>query len=458
MALTDAKDLSTHRPPSRLVERVKTWLASDHGAAQRTAGMAFLIRVASAAIVFLSQILLARWMGSGEFGVYVYAFTWLLLIGDIIHFGLPTTAQRFIPEYTQRRKLDLLRGFLVGSRWITFAMATAVAVLGAVTVHSIESALDRNVIMPLYLACICLPFYALTNMLDGLARSYNRINLALVPPFVLRPLVLLGMLAAAHTVGLAIDATAAMAALAFAIWTTTLIQLLLIDRGLAKAVEPGARAYDVKGWLLISLPTVVAWSFYTLLTYTDIVVLKQFRPAEEVAYYYAAAKILALVAFVYYSVAAAVAHRFSALHVAGDHEGLASLVAAAVRWTFWPSLAATCLFLAFGRPLLWLFGPNFVEGYPLMFILAIGLLARASVGPAERVLNMLGQQRSCALVYAAAFVTNLAGCILLAPRFGAIGAACAVAAAIVLESALLFWVAKRRLGLHLLIWRRSFTA
>jgi len=57
----------------------------------------------------------------------------------------------------------------------------------------------------------------------------------------------------------------------------------------------------------------------------------------------------------------------------------------------------------FGKPILWLFGPGFQAGDPLMFILAIALVARAAVGPAERVLNMLGEQRRCALVYAAVF-------------------------------------------------------
>ena len=78
--------------------------------------------------IFLSQILLARWMGSAEFGIYVYAWTWLQMVGDIIHLGLPLTAQRTIPEYTQRDDLDGLRGFLIGSRWIVFAAATVVAV------------------------------------------------------------------------------------------------------------------------------------------------------------------------------------------------------------------------------------------------------------------------------------------------------------------------------------------
>ena len=45
-----------------------------------------------------------------------------------------------------------------------------------------------------------------------------------------------------------------------------------------------------------------------------------------------------------------------------------------------------------------------------MFIFAIGMLARAAVGPAERFLNMLGEQRACAFVDARAFVVNLVLC------------------------------------------------
>ena len=86
-----------------------------------------------------------------------------------------------------------------------------------------------------------------------------------------------------------------------------------------------------------------------------------------------------------------------------------------------------------------------------MFILAIGAVARAAVGPAERVLNMLGEQRRCAMIYAAVFALNLGGCFAVAGPYGGIGVAFVISATCVVESALLFLVAKRRLGLHMLI-------
>jgi O-antigen/teichoic acid export membrane protein len=452
MAIADIKDAPTPRLLVRAAERVRALLASEHAGAQRMAGMAFVIRVAGAGVVFLSQVLLARWMGGFEFGIYVYAWTWLLLVGDLIHLGLPLTAQRVVPEYTQRCDFDRLRGFLFASRWTVFAIGTLVAVAGALAVHALEPWIDRHTVMPLYLACVALPFYTLANMLDGLARCYNAVGTALIPPFVLRPLMLIAVVGAAYAAGLVTDATAAMAAFAFATWSATAVQLVLLQRRLEAAVPKGPRSTDTAGWLAASLPIVAMWAFYTLLTYSDVLVLRQFGTPEDVAHYYAAAKTLALVAFIHFAVAAAVGHRFAAYHAAGDLAALAAFAACTVRWTFWPSLAAIVVILALGRPILWLFGASFVAGYPLMFTLAVSLIARAAVGPAERVLNMLGEQRRCALVYACAFAANLAFAVMLAPRYGGAGVAAAMSLAIALESALLFAVAKRRLGLHLFVW------
>jgi len=437
--------------------RVRAWLAdhSDNSRAQRMAGSAFLIRVASAALLYLSQVLLARWMGTFEFGVYVYVWTWVLLIGGFGDIGLALAAQRFIPEYSGHKALALLRGFLVGSRWLAIGVATAFAAAAALGVTLMKPWLHHYELIPLYLACACLPFYALTSVQDGIARSYNWPHIGLLPPFIVRPALMIGLMAAAYGAGLPIDAMTAMLAAVGATWLTAIGQLFALNRRLAREVEAGPKAYAAGTWLATSLPIFMVEGFYLLLTYTDVLMLQQFRSPEDVAVYYAAAKTLALVAFVYFSVAAATAHKFTAYHVAGDRERLAAFVTDAVRWTFWPSLAATIVILALGRPFLWLFGPGFVDGYPVMFVLAVGLLARASVGPVERLLNMLGEQRLCALVYAGAFAFNLVACIILIPRFGIMGAAIATATALAAESVLLFWVTKRRLGIHAFVWRRS---
>ena len=71
-----------------LIARVRAMLAdtSDTSLTKRLAGTIFIIRVFSAGLAYFSQVLLARWMGSSEYGVYVYAWTWVLLLGSMMDF------------------------------------------------------------------------------------------------------------------------------------------------------------------------------------------------------------------------------------------------------------------------------------------------------------------------------------------------------------------------------------
>ena len=436
--------------------RLASLFRSEHhdSIAKRTAGSAFLIRVASAASLYLSQILFARWMGGAEFGVYVYVWTWTLMIGDLIHLGLANVAPRFIPQYRQERREDLLRGFITASCGLVFASATLAALVAMLAIRLCEPILDAGEVLPLYLACLVLPAYALSIMLDGIARSYNWVGLALLPPYLLRPLFVVVLTAIAHQAGIVVDSVTVIAAAIGASWAAMLIQLVGLRRSLRAMVPAGSREHRVGLWLSTALPVLMVVGFYTLLTYTDILVLRQFVPSADVAVYYAATKTLALVAIIYFAVGAAVAHRFSEYHVSGDRERLESFVTASLGWTFWPSLAAMAVVLMLGWPILALFGADFVRGYPLMFVLAAGLIARASVGPAERLLNMVGEQRVCALVYAIAFAVNLSLCLALVPRLGMTGAALSTASALIAETALLYLFVRRRLGLHAFIVRR----
>jgi O-antigen/teichoic acid export membrane protein len=437
----------------RLRHHVKEFLAGEHFNTQKIAGSAFAIRIASAGIVFVSQVLLARWIGSFGFGTYVYVWTWLLLAGDLAHLGLPLTAQRFVPEYTEARSFALLRGYLSSSRWLSFAAGAAVALAGVLLIYLLDDAFDSELFLPFYFACIALPAYVLSFMTDGVARSYNWINLALLPAYVVRPLLLIAGVVVLRAAGIELNATTVLAVLAVAAWAAVLAQMFQLDRRLRAIVPPGPKRYETRRWLATALPMIFVWGLYTLLTSTDVLVLKHFRAADEVAHYFAAAKVIALVSMVYFAVAASVAHRFTAYHVSGDRDGLAAFAASTVRWVFWLSLLLSAGILVLGQPVLMLFGEDFVSGYPVMAILTIGMLARASVGPAERLLSMLGYQRACAFVYVAAFAFNLGTCLLLAPAYGAIGAAAATAGGFVIESALLFAIAKRGLGLHMFIWR-----
>jgi len=439
---------SAPRPLSGAIARVKAFLAerSDSRLAQLVAGKVFLMRVASALIALVSQVLLARWMGSFEFGIYIYVWTWVLMIGALSDMGLSTSARRFIPEYIEHKAFDRLRGFLSGSRWLSVAIATVIGAIGAGGVMLFAAHLDQFAVIPLLLACLTIPIYGLVQTQVGIAQSYDWPNLALAPFFVIRQLAITILMGAAYLLGAPTDAVSAMIIAVISTWAVTIGQMFVLNRRLKHKVPAGRKIYEPKIWLATSLPIFMVEGFYLLLTYVDILTLEHFRSPDEVAVYYAGARLLAIVAFVYFAIAGATTHRFTQYHVAGDKQRLASFFAETIRWTFWPSLAICAVILALGLPLLSLFGANFERGYPVMFILAAGMLARAAVGPAERLLNMLGLRKQCAAIYAGAFAVNLILCLMLIPHLGIEGAALATSAALIVESVLLFATVRRRLA------------
>jgi O-antigen/teichoic acid export membrane protein len=442
---------------ARIVAKIRAILAdrSENRLAQLVAGKVFLVRVFSALLALGSQVLLARWMGSFDYGIFIYVWTWVLMIGALSDLGLSSAARRFIPEYTELKSPELLRGFVSGSRQLAFVIATAIGAVGAIVVSLLQPHLDSYLVIPLYLACAAIPVYGLGQTQAGISQSYDWPNLALMPFFIWRQLAMVVLMGGAWFFGAPTGAVTAMLVAVVTTWIVTLAQKRVLDRRLDDKLTAGPKQYDLKTWLGTSLPIFIVEGFYLLLTYVDILALEHLRTPDEVAVYYAGARLLAIVAFVYFAIAGATTHKFTKYHVAGDAEKLKAFFAETIRWTFWPSLLVCGAILAFGKPLLSLFGAKFDSGYQVMFILAIGMLARAAVGPAERLLNMLGDRKQCAVVYAIAFVVNLVLCLTLIPHIGIEGAATATSAALVIESILLYRMAKTRLGHHLFLMKNE---
>src|SRR5512139_4054465 len=313
---------------------------------------------------------------------------------------LPAGSSRNTPS----KSFDRLRGFLTGSRWLGFSMATGIALVGAIGVNLLAPWLDHFANIPLYLACLAIAAYGLVQVQAGMAQSYDWPNLALMPFYIWRQLIITVLMGAAWFFGAPTDAVTAMAIAVVTTWAATIGQLVLLNRRLQDKVPAGRKVYEPKIWFATSLPIFVVEGFYLLLTYVDILALEHFRSPHDVAIYYAGARLLAIVAFVYFAIAGATTHKFSEYDVSGDRQRLASFFGETMRWTFWPSLIVCAAMLAFGRPLLSLFGAGFEAGYGVMFILAIGMLSRAAIGAAARLLNMLGECKQCATVYSITFV------------------------------------------------------
>lgn len=449
--------------PERLALRVRPLLgrvdavlfsADERGEAGRMSVIAFVIRIVSAAIAFISQVLLARWMGSFEYGIFVLVWVTMVIAGNVSCLGFHTSVIRFIPEYREKGMMAELRGILFTSRLFVLLASSAIAALGALGVVLLAPHIENYYVVPFVLGFVCLPMIALSDLLQGLSRANAWAVFALSPTYLVRPVLILVLMGAALLAGYAPDARTALTVAILATYLTTIWQFLGVTGRLRHKLPAGPRTVHFGEWFAVSLPIFLVESFFFLLTNADVLMVGFFMQPEDVAVYFATVKTLALVHFVYFAVKAGVAQRYAA-YTHGDPDKLAAFARETVSWTFWPSVAMAIVVLVLGEPMLMLFGPEFVAGYPLLFLLCVGVVARSAVGPAESLLTMSGNENICALVYALTLVLNVALSVALIPLFGLWGAAVATATSMVFEASALSFTVWRRLGIAMAIFVRA---
>lgn len=424
-------------------------------AAQRRSLIAFAIRVFNAAIAFVSQVLLARWMGEFEYGIFVLVWVWMLIIGSLAPMGFHTSIIRYLPQYASSGQHEELRGILDTTRVFTLVIATIAAAMGIAGVWALADKISDYYLVPFILGFVCLPMIAYSDSLDGVARAKAWIVLALAPAYAVRPVLILVFMFIAVALGYEVNAETALISAIAATYATTLWQFTVVMTRIRTEVSKGPRRILFKEWAAVSLPIFFVEGFFFLLMNTDVLLVGYFMEPHDVAIYFATVKTLAIAHFVYFAVKAGSAQQYSNFLAGNDREGLHRFAVASVNWTFWPSVAMSVLMIALGKPMLMLFGESFVQGYELLFILVFGIIARAAVGPAESLLNMSGNQTVCAVIYAITLAINVGLNVWLIPRMGLAGAAIATTVAMICEAAMLAIAVWKRMGIPMFVLAAS---
>lgn len=427
-------------------------------------GAAFVmgIRVVGAAVALLSQVLLARWMGAFEYGIFAYVWVWVVMLGIVVPMGFGTSVLRFVPEYRSKERWRRLAGVLRASSHVVLTAGLLTALAGVLLLWVMRGHIESYYFLPLVAALICVPAFALTDWQEGAARAFGWVNLAYIPPYIVRPLGIVviagGIL---YVTGEATGLQVTLGALAATV-LTTLGQRVLLSRRVAREIPAAKPVYHVKYWIAISAPLVLMEGLFLVLVNTDIVLLGYFVDPDEIAVYFAATRIANLMAFICFSLSALAVPKFAELHGAGKHAELQGFMHGVIQWIFWPTLAAGIFLLLVGQFALNLFGEGFDAGYPLLGLLLLGFLARASTGPVEYLLNMTGNQNAVAWTYGCAAVANILLNVALVPSLGLMGAALSTAISVVGSTAWLAIIVRRRLGITAFVFagasRRALAA
>lgn len=388
----------------------------------------FLCRISGAALTFLSQILLARWMGAAELGIYVLAFSWCILLSSVATVGFPAAAIRFVGSGLANNDPGYIRGFVQrGAQIVTLAGAF----IGAAGMTVLWSGwFTGNVIdkYALTLALLIVPLFAANTFFSGVANGLSKFALSFLPVNVARPLLFLTLLTSLWLATDMLDAKRAMTMQAVAILIVSSVTIWLAKRSINNSIDAATKKYETKMWARTSLPLLALTLFTGYFPEINIILSGIYLPAEQVASFHVSFRLAMLVTFALFAVDAVTGPAAARLFASGDKRSLQSVVNRATRLRFGVAVTAVAIFAVLGKFLLGIFGPEFVKGYPLLLILAMGQLVQASVGPVARLIGVSGHQDHCVTVFVVVLFTLALLTAILVPVFGATGAALAAAA------------------------------
>jgi O-antigen/teichoic acid export membrane protein len=215
-------------------------------------------------------------------------------------------------------------------------------------------------------------------------------------------------------------------------WGTLVVGIFLLLRVHPGALRPLPRKWVFGRLLRFSLPqTLTTTLLYTIL-WTDTVLLGRLRTAAEVGVYTIVQRLLSPAQTISTSTGQMFAPRIAAEDARGDRRVLAHMLKRLTYWNVALSAPVFGTLLLLPGPILRLFGPTYARAGTALAILAAGQLFNAATGPLGQVINMSGRPYLTMIDNAAVAGLNVAGCLLLIPRYGITGAACSTTAAITL--------------------------
>jgi O-antigen/teichoic acid export membrane protein len=406
------------------------------------------LRLTALALGFVTNVVLARILGVGEYGVLSYVLAWVGLLSAIGIFGLDRLLVREVSVYNGQAAWGFLRGLLGWAHMtalsISLGIAGLVIYLGGHVISDSNSGL--TLMLPaagFFLICI-----VMVRISGSALQGFHRIVGGQLAETVVQPGICLVLIAIAGI-----------------LWHWRLIApqiltLYLIAAGLAcmfngwqlgRALPDGVRSsrgqYESRVWLAGALPLLLISALEMLNRQTSMLILGAFAGTEALGTYAAADRLAQLVIFPLTVVNLTLAPSFATLYQAGNRVGLQRLVTKSARLVLMTSTPIALALILGSHWFLLLFGSGFTGGRTPLTILCVGQLINAAIGSVGYLLIMTGHGREAAVGIGIGAIANLVFGPLLIPWWGASGAAAAAAISLTLWNVALAVFVRRRTGI-----------
>ena len=406
------------------------------------AAVALTCQVTGLGFSVLGQVILARTLGTSEFGVWSFGWNLAVVLAVPATLGLSLTALSAIPRWLVGGDASLIPRFVSHSRRLTLGAACVLS--AALAMLTVTSVLGRGALV----GAILLPGIAVVALQRDLLRSLGSI-ISAYGLGVAGPPVILTMSACAAAI---YDTSRVW--LVASCYAAGSVALIAVQAGAirVRTSRSGTRAetqsrdrsvLSLAGNSRVMFQVTILAAF---LAQGDVVVVGALGTERQSGLYFAAARIAALVAFCLTAVAASAAPVISSAWARRDGAELASTMYRSRLYSTVPAVVVALPLLVAPDLVLNVFGSGFDAASETLRVLAVAQLVNAAAGPVGFALLLTGRESTVLRAFIGATALEVGLMAGLLPVYGTVGAAVGVLLTTVAWNVGLSMVARRHIS------------
>ncbi|HKS56866.1 MAG TPA: oligosaccharide flippase family protein [Steroidobacteraceae bacterium] len=402
------------------------------------------LRSSLVGLEFLCAIVVARRFGATAYGVLALVTSSIVLLAIPATLGFDRLLLRESALLKASGKFGELRVLLVTATKIVLGLSALLALIFAAG-GMLWATPSSEVPLALLIGALALPALTFARIRQAAVVGLGHVRAGQLPETLVQPLALLLLVSLIPVTGATwIPVIAYVSATAIA----SAAGVWILRRTLPAAGAIAESSVDARALTRTALPFVWIAAMNTLLTYGDVLIVGMVSDAASAGVYRVASHAAMLVAFPLTAVNMAAAPRIAAAFARQDSASMQQVATTAARRALLGAIAILLALCLFGRPVLGLFGAEFVAGYPAMVILGAAYLFNAAAGTSGYLLIMTNHEPAAGACFTIAGLLTVIGNLLLVPRWGIEGAAIASGVSVIVLSAGLVLTARRRLGIR----------
>lgn len=388
-----------------------------------------LLQGGSMGLGFVISVLLARTLGVKEFGLYSFAWSFLMLLSTPAAFGFPQLLVREIAANRAKGEWGAVHGIVRFSHRTALLVSLALMLFAGLWLWFLSGNLPIKTVTALAVALLGLPLLALVQLQGSALRGLDRILAGQAVEMLVRPVTFLLLFSGAWFLARELmSAPFALGLQVVAAGVALLAGGLLLYHYLTSQIPESSAIKSDPAWLRSALWLLLLALLGLIPQHAGVLLLGVMRGTEEVGLYKAAYQAAWLIPFGLMAVNMAITPTLAQLYASGEMQRLRRVVTAAAGAALFFALPLVLLYLLDGSWFLrFTFGEAFTASARALAILTIGQTVNVATGPVGFVLIMSGHERLATLSTGASAAANLLLGLLLIPFWGVQGAAVATA-------------------------------